>query len=417
MHPEGNLMRLTRFTWGVVGVLGMGPAQGAGFALIEQNASGLGNAYAGQAASAQDASTVFFNPAGLTRIEGGQAVVAGHLIAPSAEFSGSGASSGPIPAPPAGQGGDAGEPAFVPNAYLAMDLTPDLKLGLGLNAPFGLATEYDPPWAGQSHSVRSDLKTYNINPSLAWKISEGLSLGLGLNWQRIEATLSSVHPVAGTPLTMKGDDDSWGWNAGVLWQMTDTTRVGLAYRSQVEHVLEGTLAPAGIPITAAVTLPDTVSLSVFSHLSPAWDVLADITRTGWKSFDELRVLPAAGGAPLSLVTENWENAWRYSLGFNYHTGRNLTWRFGVAYDEAPVPDAAHRTPRIPDADRAWLALGVQYRVSPRSTLDFGYAHLFVDDAPISHCEPEATCPAAGVTLTGTFDNHVDILSFQYTHNF
>lgn len=408
----------TRTLLGCLGLAWAAGTQGAGFALIEQNASGLGNAYAGQAAVAQDASTIFFNPAGLTHVGGRQVVLAGHLIAPSAEFSGSASRSGPpFLVPTVGQGGDAGRLAFVPNGYLAMELTPDLKLGVGLNAPFGLGTEYDTPWAGESHGVKSDLKTYNLNPSLAWRLNEAWSLGLGLNWQRIEATLSSVHPVTGVLQTMEGDDDSWGWNVGLLWQISAATRVGLAYRSQVEHGLEGSLAPTATPITAAVTLPDTLSLSVFSRVNSAWDVLADVTRTGWKSFDELRILPAGGGAPISLVTETWENAWRYSLGFNYHTGRNMTWRFGVAYDETPVPDAAHRTPRIPDEDRTWVAFGAQYRLSPQSALDFGFAHLFVDEAHIATRQPESLPAPAGVTLTGTYDSHVDILSVQYTRDF
>lgn len=399
-------------SWGTMCLWGMalGTAQAAGFALIEQNASGLGNAYAGQAAVAEDASTVFFNPAGLTRIQGRQVVVAGHLIAPSAKLN-----VDPAPATTLaayGNGGDAGLTAFVPNAYYAMDIGQDLKFGIGVNAPFGLATQYDTPWAGQTEAVRSDLKTYNINPSLAWKLHDKLSLGVGLNWQRIEAELTQATDATAAPTIaeMQGDDGSWGWNAGVLWSPDGATRLGLAYRSQIRHELEGTLAPANLPIVAGVTLPETVSLSFFRPMTPAWDLLADITWTGWKSFDELRVRHAVNNVTLSLTDESWENVWRYSIGVNYHLDRKMTWRAGLAYDQTPVPDAAHRTPRIPDADRTWLAIGGQYRISPTSILDFGYAHLFVKDAPIAHT---LVLPR----LSGTYDNQVDIVSLQYTHNF
>lgn len=401
-------MKAMQFPWMLAGLLGMGTAHAAGFALIEQNASGLGNAYAGQAAVAQDASTVFFNPAGLTRIEGRQVVVAGHLILPSAKFTADPAST----LAANGNGGDAGLAAFVPNFYYAMEIKPDLKFGLGVNAPFGLATEYDVPWAGQTEAVKSDLKTYNINPSLAWKLNERLSLGVGLNWQRIEAELTQgMNGALAPPIaTMQGDDSSWGWNAGLLWSPDGATRVGLAYRSQIKHELEGTLAPANFPIVADVTLPETVSLSFFRPVNPAWDVLADITWTGWKSFDELRVRHAVSGATLSLVDESWKNTWRYSLGVNYHASSKITWRGGLAYDQAPVPDAVHRTPRIPDADRTWLAIGGQYRISPKSSLDFGYAHLFVKNSSIFHT-------TALPNLVGSYRNHVDILSAQYTHSF
>lgn len=409
-------MRFATLGLGLAGLVSAAPAHASGFALVEQNASGLGNAYAGQAAVAEDASTVYFNPAGLSRIAGRQAVLAGHAIVPSARFSGTASTVG-LPAQPVGQGGDAGLAAFVPNAYLALDLAPGLKFGIGLNAPFGLATKYEAPWAGQAQALRSELKSYNVNPSLAWRIDDRLSLGVGVNWQRVEAELSSIHPVTGLPVVMRGDDASWGWNAGGLWAPDDATRIGLAYRGGIEHKLTGTLAPAGVAVTAALSLPDSVSLSLFRRLTPSWDLLADVTRTGWDSFDELRVVPAGGGAPLSLVTDDWKATWRVALGLTWHAGERMNWRFGLAHDQTPVRDATHRTPRIPDSDRTWLALGGQYRLSPRSALDYGYAHLFFADAPIAHCEPETSCPAPGVTLNGSYRGHVDILSLQFTHNF
>lgn len=119
---------------------------------------------------------------------------------------------------------------------------------------------------------------------------------------------------------------------------------------------------------------------------------------------------ALGGATVSLVDESRRNAWRYSLGLNHHASPKVTWRAGVAYDQSPVPDASHRTSRIPDADRTWLAVGMQYSLSPQARLDFGYAHLFVKEARIDHT-------ASGTRLIGTYNNHVDILGAQYTHTF
>lgn len=393
-------------------------AHAAGFALIEQNASGLGNAYAGQAAAATDASTIFFNPAGMTLLPDRQIVMAGHLIKPKMEFAGEGeftASGTPVPG---NQGGDAGGWALVPNAYYAFRLTPDVHLGVGLNSPFGLKTEYDPGWIGRYQAIKSEVKTININPSIAYKVSDTLSVGAGLNIQWIEAVLTNRQPLppplpSVVPLlTIKGDDYGWGYNLGALWQATPATRIGLAYRSEVDYTLDGTsstsvpsVAPLNGPVTAEVTMPDSASLSLFHKLSSRWDLLADVTWTGWSDFDDLPIR----GTVNKTTPENWENILRYSLGATWHMSEKLSLRGGVAYDEAPVSDI-DRTPRIPDGARTWIAVGGQYRLSTQSVLDFGYAHLFVNDPGLQSTDN-------GTTLDGEYSSQVDILSAQITLNF
>lgn len=392
-------------------------AHAAGFALIEQNASGLGNAYAGQAAAATDASTIFFNPAGMTLLPDRQVVMAGHLIKPKMEFAGEGeftASGTPVPG---NQGGDTGGWALVPNAYYAFRLTPDVHLGVGLNSPFGLKTEYDPGWIGRYQAIKSEVKTININPSIAYKVSDTLSLGAGLNIQWIEAVLTHRQPLGAPPapvplVKIKGDDYGWGYNLGALWQATPATRIGLAYRSEVDYTLDGTsstsdpsVVPLNGPVTAEVTMPDSASLSLFHKLSSRWDLLADVTWTGWSDFDDLPIR----GTVNKTTPENWEDILRYSLGATWHMSEKLSLRGGVAYDEAPVSDI-DRTPRIPDGGRTWIAVGGQYRLSTQSVLDFGYAHLFVND-------PGLQSRDNGTTLNGEYSSQVDILSAQITLNF
>ncbi|MHB1214367.1 MAG: OmpP1/FadL family transporter [Thiobacillus sp.] len=393
-------------------------AHAAGFALIEQNASGLGNAYAGQAAAAADASTIFFNPAGMTYLPDRQVVLVGHLIKPEARFSGT-----VSPDIGGGNGGDAGGLALVPNAYFAFRLTPDVHLGLGVNAPFGLKTEYDSTWAGRTQAIKSELKTVNLNPSIAWKASESLSLGAGLSIQYAEATLSNSANGAGIA-TVHGDDYGWGFNLGLLWQPSAATRVGVAYRSEVEQKLKGGVdfsvaTIANGPVTADITLPDSASLSLFHELSPKWDLLADVTWTGWSDFDELRIV-RNGGVGLGLTEENWSDNYRYSLGANYHLSDRVILRGGVAFDETPVSDA-FRTARIPDGDHTWIALGAQYKLSPHSAIDVGYTHLFIKNARINKTEysylPPQPNPPTPVTLSGTYEASVDILSAQFTLNF
>jgi long-chain fatty acid transport protein len=386
----------------------------AGFALIEQNASGLGNAYAGAAAVAQDASTVYFNPAGMTLLPDRQLVLVGHLIRPKMEFSGT-AVDAFGQSVSGNQGGDAGDWALVPNVYFAYRLTPDVHLGLGLNSPFGLKTEYDSDWIGRFQAIKSEVKTVNLNPSIAYQANDSLSLGAGFNIQRAEATLTNrISFLAPTShIEIDGDDYGWGFNLGALWQVNPSTRVGLAYRSEIDFTLEGSATltnfprPSG-PVSADLTTPASASLSLFHKLSPKWDLLADVTWTGWSSFDELRIM-RDDGTELSKTPENWEDILRYSLGATWHMSDKLSLRGGIAYDEAPVSDV-DRTPRIPDGARTWLAVGGQYRLSEKSALDFGYAHLFVND-------PGLQSTGGGTTLSGEYDSQVDILSAQYTHSF
>jgi long-chain fatty acid transport protein len=203
-----------------------------------------------------------------------------------------------------------------------------------------------------------------------------------------------------------------------LWQPTPATRVGLSYRSEIDYTLDGDasfsdFSPANGDIEADTTLPDSASLSLFHKLGPRWELLADITWTGWSDFEELAIY-YKNGPLLSYTPEEWDDILRYSLGATWHMDDKLSLRAGLAYDEAPVSDK-YRTPRIPDGARTWVAIGGQYRVSRQGVLDFGYAHLFVEDSDLNSPAP-GTIPFTPV-LTGSYDNSVDIISFQYTHTF
>lgn len=427
-------------------------ASASGFQLMEQNASGLGNAYAGQAASAQDASTIFFNPAGMTKLPGRNAVGAVNAIKPTVEFTNTGSTLAPLQPSLGGNGGDAGDWAFVPNAYFSWQLTPQLFVGIGATAPYGLKTEYDPQWVGRFHAVESELKTVNVNPSIAMKISDTLSVGVGVNYQRADATLSNAvnysaaaFGAGGAPLlaaiggpgtqgiaTVKGHDETWGFNAGILFDLDRNTRIGASYRSAMAYTIEGdvtfanrpALLAGGLPdgaVSADVKLPAIASISLFHRLNNEWDLLADVSYTRWSSLQTLNVR-RANGALLSTTPLNWDDSWRVGLGANYHFDYSWTLRVGVAYDQSGVPDA-DRTPRIPDNDRTWLALGAQYRVSKQFAVDVGYAHIFVKAASVNLCNPAqaAANPAACAgknNLVGNYDdNAVDILSAQMRYAF
>ncbi len=441
---------------GLAGVLSgvTGSAGAAGFALTEQSVTGLGNAFAGGSASAEDPTTVYFNPAGLTRLQGTQATAAVHVIAPSAELSDSGSRTAFGTPLRGGSGGEAGETRAVPNFYYARDLTSTVKFGLGINAPFGLATQYDSDWIGRYHAIKSDLTTVNINPALAFKLNDVLSLGVGVSAQFADAELTNAVDFgavcaggeaagalpAGTcaaldlspqgadgSVKVEGDDWSAGVNLGLLYELSAETRVGFAYRSKIKHTVDGDatfVVPASaVALTqsgafrntgvhAHLELPDTASLSVYHRMTPKWAVMSDITWTGWSSFDELRVVFDNPAQPDSVQPERWDDTLRYSLGFTYYHDPKWTFRFGIAYDETPIPDAEHRTPRIPGNSRRWIALGGSYSPSDKLTLDVGYTHLFVDDISINSVEV-----ATGHRLVGTYDSSVDILSAQLQWRF
>src|ERR1700716_1385280 len=184
-------IRKTALSLAVAGAFagGVSQAHAAAFALIEQSASGLGNSYAGAAAAAADASTIFYNPAGMSLLPQGMQISTGlALIQFSAKFSDSGSvAAGGLPL--GGNGGDAGGLAAVPNLYFVMDLAQNWKFGVGVSVPFGLKAEYDPTWMGRFQAIKSDIKTLNVNPSVSYKLDDKMSFGFGLNYQQIAAEL------------------------------------------------------------------------------------------------------------------------------------------------------------------------------------------------------------------------------------
>ena len=386
-------------------------ARAAGFQLLEQNASALGNAYAGTAASAEDASTVFYNPAGMTRISGRNLVMSLNAIKPSAEFQNESSN----PRLGFNAGGDAGRWAFLPAFYYSQAVSSDWNVGIGVNSPFGLKTKYDSTWIGRLQGIDSSLKTFAITPSVAYRVSEAISAGASLTAQYGTAQLTSAASLRGPVAKATGDDWGVGWGLGVLVQPLSSLRVGIDYRSSIGLALEGPFTIPGRIATqdrASLRTPATATLSAVAELSPQWELLADVAWTQWSSFKSLAIINTANGAVLSETIENWSDAWRFAGGANYKPSEQWKFRAGIAYDQTPVSDA-FRTVRIPDGNRTWLAVGAQYRLTPEGTVDFGYAHVFFSDAPINQTFPRGS----GLNVTGRFADAVDIVGFQYTHRF
>ena len=407
--------------------LASGQAAAAGFQLLEQNASGLGNAYAGSAAVAENASTIFYNPAGMTQLKDREVSVGLAIIRPTFKFSDRGSSTGVLGA--AGNGGDAGSWGFLPNAYLSWALSKDLYAGVGLGAPFGLITEYDSPWLGGAQATKFEIKTYNINPSLAYRLNDKVSIGGGMSIQRIEvdyrrlATVTSA-ALAATQATFSADDVSLGWNLGALFTLSPTTKVGVSYRSEVRHKLEGDLSIAG-PAAGAnaalttgaakanVDLPATFILSVTQKLNDRWEMLGDLSWTGWSSIPKVDIVRTAGalnGATVQTLETDFRDTWRYALGANYRYNDALKLKFGVAYDQTPVRDAQHRLVSLPDNNRTWFTTGAQVKVSKDSLLDVGVAYLYVPESTIDNNQ----AALGRGRVAGVYDARVWIFGAQYS---
>ena len=437
----------------------------SGFALLEQSASRLGTAFAGTAAAADDASSIFFNPAGLAKLQETQFLVVASGISISSEFNDT-ASQPALGQTLGGEGGDAGDWAAVPAAYFALPLNDKLAVGMGVNAPFGLKTEYDAGWMGRFQALKSEIVTYNFNPSLSWRVNEQFSLGIGANYQRIQAELSNavnytavvaqglqglvaagqISPAQVPGLiqanaglqgntVVRGDDGAWGFNAGLLYEFSADTRIGVSYRSSIDYTIEGAVRfapptatnPIGAGIIAAVSapgatlasgpasvdveVPDSAIASLY-HRMGAVELMADLAWTGWSSIPELRIVRDTG-AVLSVTPERWEDTWRYALGAAYQLNDQWKLRGGVAYDETNVPDST-RTARLPDESRAWVAIGAQWNPGGSFVMDVGYAHLFVDDAAMNQDDGNAT--ARGL-LVGEQQSSIDIISAQLSYKF
>jgi len=358
----------------------------------------------------------------------------------------------------------------VPNLYVTVPINPQWSVGVGINAPFGLVTEYDDTWLGRFQAVKSDIKTINVNPAVSWRIAPNFSVGAGVNWQRVDAELTQrinysaalgvaagqaaaaglipatlVPTIVGaTPgleskAKLEGDDSAWGWNIGFLWDATPQTRIGGQYRSSIkydvganvdfEHPAVPTLPPALAPVVgllaagvnhnlanggvkAEIELPDIANLSVFHRLSDRWDVMADLQFTRWSTFKELRFVRTTGEL-LSLTPENFEDAWRFSVGATYHYNDAWSFRGGLAYDQSPVRNE-FRTPRLPDADRYWIAVGAQYRFNRNLALDGAFVYLPVNSPDINQNEGST---AANGLIKGRYDVNVTIFSLQLTYTF
>lgn len=412
-------------------------ANAGGMALIMQNGSHLGHAYS-TAAAAEDASTVYFNPAGLAFLEKGEVLAATSYVMFDTAFTNDGSTTAGVIPTSGRNGGNAGVHKALPVAYVAYPFSKSFALGVGVSAPYGLATDYPDDWVGRYHALRSELVTINASLALAWKITPQLSLGFGLDRQSADAELSNAIDVglvgfangipgfapgsADATVRIRAKDTRSGFNAGVIYEILAGTRFGVHYRSKMDHRLEGrarfseVAAPfdavfADQAVRAPLTLPDIFSVSLAHHFTPDVAVFADWSLWKWNRFRSLSIDFESPAVPDFAQAQDWENASILSLGARWRRSERLTLRAGFALNKTPVPSPERRTARIPDSNRTWLCLGAGWQFSPEIRGELGFAHLFMKNATIRNDD------GAEHMLAGSYKSQVNILSAQLTWSY
>lgn len=426
-------------------------AQAGGFALREQGAYYQGTSFAGVAAGGGPSiSSMFWNPATLTQAPLGvtlensvTGIFGNSVITPT---------TATHPAYPGlfgfGGSGNIAEKAGVPSGYLSINPGGNWAFGVALGAPFGLVTNPRRDWAGMFYSRESEVVTYNVTPMAAYRVNDWLSVGAGVQVQYMRVRLDQAFPLSGTltppdadTLSLKADGVDVGFTAGITLTPTPWTTIGIGYRSAINQTIDGPAnrpaflapnplrEPAFIPFPAAgaglhttIPLPDTVSLGIRQKVTEQFTLLGTAEWTNWSRFGDIPVQllpnnPPPPGIPAGLPF-GWEDGWFASFGAEYAFTPAFAVRAGVGFEQSPITDAVRST-RLPDNDRVWVSGGFSWAYSERLTFDFGYTHIFVEDAPINLTAASGNPtfnPALG-SFTGVGRTDVDIVSLGLRFKF
>lgn len=407
-------------------------AMAAGFHLREQSAAAQGNAYAGATAGAENGSYAYYNAAGITRQKGLQVNLGATYIAPRATAKNVMSENGT-------RGADVENvvhAAVSPNGTVSYQLNDRAFAAIAVNSPFGMITKYDREWIGSDHGITSDLKSGTITPMFAYKATDKLSLGAGVQMQYIWAHLTSSHNNSRTGLvTENGNDFDMGYQLGAMYEFSDATRVGVGYRSKIDHKLKGKMKSSGSALTASdnpyyaaagmqanalmnqkisakLTTPAMLSMGVYHDINEKWAVMAEYQRVFWSSFQNLTFKSQSGGYTIANVKENWRDTNFYSIGTSYMLDNQWKLRLGLAYDQSAVR-YAHRTPRIPDSDRIWYSMGLGYQYNENLSFDMGYTYIKAHSARMN----SAITGNDGSHVSADYSNSVKVFAFSVNYAF
>lgn len=399
----------------------------AGFQLAEYSATGLGRAYAGEAAMADNASAQWRNPAMLTYLNGTQVSTGAIYVNPNVDVHGDvtlGNSSR------SAESNDYANDAVIPNFYLSHQINETLVAGLALGTNYGMETELGSDFAASHFGDEAMVKTMEANANLGYQLTDAVSIGGGVRYVIGEGHFGATSPaqsplVQGTTLKyMEGEDTAWGWQAGAAWQINPSNRVGLTYKSEVDLKLSGTAKiftgttvfnDAGYMV---LTMPATAEIASFHQVTDKLALHGSINWTDWSSFEKLEAELDKLGTQM-VKEENWKDNYRFALGATYQLDSKLALRSGVAYDMGAVSDQ-NRTITIPETDRIWLSIGAGYEVTEQFTVDAGFTYIVAKDASIKESrgyESDDKAAAVGGTFTGQTTGSVWLLGVQASYRF
>ncbi|MDZ5515729.1 outer membrane protein transport protein [Vibrio fluvialis] len=406
--------------------------QAAGFQLAEYSATGLGRAYAGEAAIADNAGSQWRNPAMLTYLKGTQISAGALYVNPNVDVEGDVSFYGSTSST---SSSDYANDAVIPNFYISHQVNEKWALGLAFGTNYGMETELDSGFAASHFGDEAMVTTMEANANIAYQLTEAVSIGGGIRYVMGEGHFGAKSPAQtealgltkGTTLKyMEGDDTSWGWQAGAAWQMTPNNRVGFAYKSEVDLKLSGSanmyvqsygkvLSDTGYMM---LTLPATAELSTYHQLTDQFALHTSINWTDWSSFEKLQAELDTMGTVM-VKEENWKDNYRFAVGATYQVDPKLALRSGVAYDTAAV-STKNRTITIPETDRIWLSVGAGYDVTEQLTLDAAFTYIFAKDADILESrgyDSDNSAEKVGGQFDGQMTGNVWIVGVQASYRF
>ncbi|RJX73803.1 aromatic hydrocarbon degradation protein [Vibrio sinensis] len=404
----------------------------AGFQLAEYSATGLGRAYAGEAAMADNASSQWRNPALLTYLEGTQISTGAIYVNPNIDINGTSTyAKNALPA----SSDDFAHDAVIPNFYVSHKYSDKFAIGFALGTNYGMETDLGKDFAAANHGNQASVYSVEANLNAAYQLTNAVSIGGGVRYITADGSFGAVaSPQNQIPLVkpgsnlkyMEGEDTAWGWQVGSVWQINEANRVGFTYKSEVDLTLEGHATGAGfnlfkpakhdiqIPGSMKLALPATAELASFHQLTDKLAIHTSINWTDWSSFKKLEANLSDRSDPVLIKEENWEDNYRFAIGSTYQMNSKLSLRTGVAYDTSAVSEE-HRTATIPETDRLWLSLGAGYQWSEQLNLDAGFTYIIAKDAKMS--ESDLGADMFGGSFDGEVTGSIWLIGVQANYKF
>lgn len=433
-------------------------AYASGYHFGTQSVSAQGTANS-SAAEADDASTLFYNPAGLSKLEGNQISAAINLVMPKVEYENASATyTGGGSVPGSTSGDMAKSLVAAPHLYGAYHLNDRFTVGLGMYIPFGSGTDYDQDSVLRYNLNKTELTTVAIEPALSYKINDKHSVAVGAIAQHADVKLRKyadwgsrlgASGYADGAGNVKLDDWGYGYHLGWLWDINEQARIGVNYRSKVKHNLKGeaewsavgpvaqqysraiqaTVAQGGsgyVPQEDAsldIVTPESLSVHGMYRATPKLKLFGDITWTRHSRFNEAHLNFANEKRTLSgalsnetVIYPNWRNTYKIGIGASYQYSQPLQLRGGIAFDQSPVRPADERLATLPDANRLWFSLGAKYDFNRKHSVDIAYSHIHINDSS-ANIKGGTTYVDSNVTSRASYTSSANILGLQYNYRF